>query len=117
MGKGKLLIGIGVLVLGMAIGGCSSSKKAEPSSPTTAPTGTVVQAADAEAIAKTNCMTCHGTDLRGGGAPNLQKIGAKYSATELANIIANGSGGMPAFKDRLSNVEIQSVADWLAAKK
>lgn len=74
--------------------------------------------AQATAIYEANCMACHAADLSGGGAfPGLQDVGARLSKEEIANIIANGGNGMPAFSGRLSDEEINTLASWLAAKK
>ncbi|UFJ42757.1 c-type cytochrome [Brevibacillus humidisoli] len=46
--------------------------------------------------AQQSCIGCHGGNMEGGMGPNLQKIGEKYSAEELAEIIKNGKPpGMP----------------------
>ena len=87
---------------------------------TNAPTGTTsVQASNAEALYKANCISCHGTDLEGkmGGNTNLQHVGADLDTDQIVNQITNGGGGMMAFKGRLSEDEIKALADWLAAKK
>lgn len=78
-----------------------------------------VQAADAEAIYKQNCVSCHGTDLQGvmGGNTNLTQVGAKLSRDEIAQTINNGRNGMPAFQNRLSEEEVAALADWLSTKK
>jgi len=83
-------------------------------------TGGDVQTADAEAIYKQNCVSCHGTDLKGvmGGKTNLTQVGARLSRDEIAQTINNGrSSGMPAFQNRLSEEEVAALADWLSTKK
>ncbi|WP_027086957.1 c-type cytochrome [Cohnella panacarvi] len=83
---------------------------------TPSPGGTTgVQASNAEAIYQQSCIACHGADL--GGNVNLQHVGAEMSAEQIATQIANGGGGMPPFKGRLTEDEIKALADWLAAKK
>lgn len=84
---------------------------------TTGQTGGNAAAGNGEATFKANCISCHGNNLEGAVGPNLQKVGAKYSADEIAGIVSNGRGGMPAFKGQLSDADIQGVAQWLAAKK
>lgn len=78
-----------------------------------------MNAEQAEAIVKANCISCHGDQLQGAAGPNLQKIGAELTAEELYSIITKGKGGgmMPSFKDRLKEEEIANVAMWLAEKK
>ncbi|WP_026908990.1 cytochrome c551 [Paucisalibacillus globulus] len=71
-----------------------------------------------EDVYESSCAACHGADLSGGAGPNLAAIGADYSVDELKDIIANGTdGNMPAFSGKLSDDEIQQLADWLGAKK
>lgn len=49
---------------------------------------------DAASFAQAKCVTCHGDNLEGGGAPAL--VGTDLSADDLHDIIANGTdGGMP----------------------
>lgn len=73
---------------------------------------------EATALYKANCLSCHATDLSGGGnIPGLKNVGSKYDAGEIAGIIKNGRNGMPAFQGRLTDDEITILSDWLAAKK
>ncbi|WP_438824207.1 cytochrome c551 [Bacillus sp. JJ1562] len=71
--------------------------------------------ASAEKIAQQNCASCHGADLTGAGAPDLSKIGSKYSQDEIADIIENGQGGMPG--GIIEGADKEAVASWLAEKK
>jgi len=73
--------------------------------------------ADALWKAQTSCMGCHGKDMEGGMGPNLQKIGEKLDATQIADIIKNGKppampGGM--IKD---DAEIAKLAEYMASLK
>jgi cytochrome c551 len=76
-------------------------------------------AANAETVAKQNCIACHGNALDGNGdsKKNLQTVGARLNKEQIATTIANGRNAMPAFKGRLKDDEITALADWLAAKK
>ncbi len=74
--------------------------------------------ATARPIYEGNCLACHGTDLAGGGGfPGLQQVGAQMSEEEIADRINNGGNGMPAFKGVLTDEEIATLTQWLAAKK
>jgi len=76
------------------------------------------QTADAgngEALFQQSCSSCHGGDLKSGGAPDLDKIGSKYSKDEILGIIENGKGGMPG--GLLKGEDADAVASWLAEKK
>ncbi|WP_106496677.1 cytochrome c551 [Lentibacillus sp. Marseille-P4043] len=81
--------------------------------------GGTVDASAAEEVFKSNCASCHGADLSGGAGPNLQKVGSKYSADEIADIIKNGKEGdqgqMPAGMATGDDVDL--LASWLAQKK
>jgi mono/diheme cytochrome c family protein len=62
-----------------------------------------------------NCYHCHGGD--GSGAflhgPNLAKGVPDMTAEQIRQLIYEGKGHMPAFKDKLSNSEIETLASWL----
>lgn len=78
-----------------------------------------LDAAQAEAVVKANCIACHGDQLQGQSGPNLQTIGTVLSAEQLYSTISKGKGGgmMPPFKDKLKDEEIANVALWLSEKK
>jgi cytochrome c6 len=76
--------------------------------------------AASSATFRTKCATCHGQD--GGGStvgksmnvPDLRSpVVQKLSDTELAQIIANGKGGMPPFKSSLSEDQIHSMVSYV----
>ncbi|CAJ1001216.1 MULTISPECIES: YqzM family protein [Bacillales] len=71
---------------------------------------------DAEAVYKANCASCHGQNLEGAFGPALTTAGSKYSADDIAKIIKEGKGGMPAGVLK-KQPEIQAVAEWLAQHK
>jgi mono/diheme cytochrome c family protein len=65
---------------------------------------------------RTKCAMCHGQD--GGGSevgksmnvPDLRSpVVQKLPDTELAQVIANGKGGMPAFKNSLNEHQIHAL--------
>jgi cytochrome c6 len=72
--------------------------------------------ASSNATFRTKCAMCHGQD--GGGSeigksmnvPDLRSQAVqKLPDAELAQIIANGKGGMPSFKNSLSEDQIHSL--------
>ncbi|MBR7797684.1 MAG: cytochrome c551 [Bacillota bacterium] len=77
--------------------------------------GGAVDTAAAEDVFKSNCASCHGADLSGGNGPDLTQVGSKLSSDEIADIIKNGKGSMPA--GMASGDDVQLLADWLAQKK
>ncbi|GMX65004.1 hypothetical protein Elgi_42740 [Paenibacillus elgii] len=78
---------------------------------------TVSADANAEAIYKKQCVSCHAADLREKVGPGLQEIGSKMTEQQLFGIIQDGARGMPAFKKVLSAEEIQALSQWLSTKK
>ena len=69
---------------------------------------------------KTKCAMCHGPD--GGGSqvgktlnvPDLRSPAVqKLSDTELAQIISDGKGGMPSFKDSLNEDQIHGLVTYI----
>lgn len=133
------------VVLGALLAGCSDEAE-QPQRSDAAPQQTMPQPqvarpkvdADTLALGKqvfdTNCATCHGDD--GQGALNWQKPGSdgKYPApplngtghawhhpmAALRQTIHNGTirlgGSMPAWKDKLSDQEINAVIYWFQSK-
>ena len=83
--------------------------------------------AASKAAFRTKCAMCHGQD--GGGSdvgksmnvPDLRSQAVqKRPDAELAQVISNGKGGMPAFKSSLSEDQIHGLVTHirsLAAKK
>ena len=68
-----------------------------------------------------NCARCHGADGKGAtqlgqlyGAPDLTSRSVKRTSRKrTANIIKNGDGSMPAFKQKLSTAEINSLVGYI----
>lgn len=63
-----------------------------------------------------SCIACHGGDLAGGGAaPPL--VGNELTAEEVADVITNGRGTMPAGQWAGTDEELQVVAEFIASLK
>lgn len=69
-----------------------------------------------EEIFAGNCTSCHGGNLEGGFGPNLQQVGSRLSADEIAKTIKGGRGKMPA-QTQLDPEAVDKLAAWLAEKK
>jgi mono/diheme cytochrome c family protein len=76
----------------------------------------VPDAAASRATFKEKCAMCHGEDGAGSDvgkslhAPDLRSAAVqKLSNSELTQVITNGKGGMPAFKDSLSEDQIHGL--------
>jgi menaquinol-cytochrome c reductase cytochrome b/c subunit len=67
--------------------------------------------------AQQSCMGCHGKNMEGVAAPNLQKVGSKYDAGQIAEIIKNGKGGMPGGMFQGSDEDLKKLAEYLASLK
>jgi cytochrome c6 len=66
------------------------------------------------------CAICHGPDGRGSAVgnsmkfPDLRSLAVqKVPDVELAQIIANGKGGMPAFKSSLTEDQIRGLVTYI----
>jgi cytochrome c550 len=104
------IIGVIGIVLALTMGGYGINKTHQASQ------DKEKAAMDPQAIFKQNCSSCHGQNLEGAVGPALNKIGAKYKAEEIADIIKNGKpGGMPA--GVVKGEEAKILVDWLAEKK
>lgn len=63
------------------------------------------------------CATCHREDRTGGpAAPSLVNIGAKLTRDEIATLVRQGTGRMPAFPD-MGARNINDVAEFLITGK
>lgn len=74
------------------------------------------QAADGRQLFLDNCSACHQPTGKGipGAFPAL--VGSKIAtgpATGAANIVLNGKGGMPAFRDDLSDADIAAALTYI----
>nr|WP_275589187.1 cytochrome c [Paenibacillus sacheonensis] len=76
-------------------------------------------ASDTPQVFRSNCISCHGTDLKGrmGDSTNLTKVGNRMSKAQIAAQIKQGGGGMPPFSGKLQDSQIEELAAWLSAKK
>jgi cytochrome c6 len=78
------------------------------------------RAEGAAALFQKKCATCHGMDGRGqtkmGERMGIKDLAASTAtAADLEKLIADGRGKMPAFKGRISDDEIKSVAAFVKA--
>lgn len=76
----------------------------------------ITTATSGEEIFKSaTCSSCHtlaAAGAQGNIGPNLDEN--KPAAGEVVETVTNGDGSMPAFKNRLSEAQIQAVADYVA---
>ena len=74
----------------------------------------------ASATFRSKCVMCHGTDGAGstvGKSMNVPDLRAttvqKAPDAQLTQIISDGKGGMPAFKNSLSEDQIHSLVEYI----
>ena len=85
--------------------------------PTTVPAGQTAPAGapNGAQLYRSNCAGCHGGDGGGGIGPQLRDgavTSAFKDAASQVDFVKSGTGGMPAFRDRLSENEIQAVVEF-----
>ena len=81
--------------------------------------------ADGGATFKAKCAMCHGADGSGntgiGKSMGLRDLGSaevqSMSETDLAALISNGKGKMPAYKDKLSAGDISDLVKYIRTLK
>jgi mono/diheme cytochrome c family protein len=80
-----------------------------------------------EIVYKAKCQSCHGSNgaaetsvAKTLGVKPLNALLVKMSETTMTNVVLNGSGKMPAFKDKLSDFQLKALiayVDELQEKK
>ena len=86
------------------------------------PTPTDPVLAQGQKVYNAHCATCHGKSGNGGAGPKLAGVVAERypNIADQEAVIANGKGGMPAWKNILSPADITAVAryerEWLGAQ-
>ena len=73
-----------------------------------------------ETMKKAGCLSCHATDMTGGGAPSLRGIGDKYSQEEILAILTEGvmsAQYSQALAQGVTEEEIVKMTEWLAKQK
>lgn len=65
-----------------------------------------------------NCASCHGENRQGSAlAPSLVDIAARRTREQIATIIREGTGRMPAFGSALDNGAVSDIVNYLATGK
>ena len=105
----------------LAFAGCGGDDDDDEAAATTGGGGATATAggggaADGAAVfASAGCGGCHTLEAAGSSGqtgPNLDDL--KPSQDEVAEQVRNGGGGMPAFGDKLSDEEINAVAQYVS---
>jgi mono/diheme cytochrome c family protein len=74
------------------------------------------EASGADVFASAGCGGCHTLEAAGSSGatgPNLDEL--DLTVERVVDQVTNGGGGMPAFGDRLSDAEIQAVAEFVVS--
>jgi mono/diheme cytochrome c family protein len=118
-----LCTGLSVLVLALAGcggddegGGSADTGTATEEQQTATENSGDAQAAAGKEVFTSNCGGCHtlsDAGTNGQQGPNLDEL--KPDQATLQRQVTNGGGAMPAFKDRLSAKEIESVAAYVSS--
>jgi len=78
---------------------------------------TLVERSDKSLFAS-SCGTCHGVNLQGSATvPRLVGVGARKTRDEIAQVIRQGTGRMPAFSGILDNAAINDLVNYLITGK
>lgn len=108
-----LAVGTGMLA-GCGGGDSGGETTAAGTATTTAPEGIGDATAGATVWEQANCGGCHTLEAAGSdGAvgPNLDDL--KPDVTTVVTQVTNGGGGMPSFKDQLSEQQIADVSAYV----
>ncbi len=98
-----------IVSLGLAFSGVGVPKEGEQ-----AAEAPVASAEEAKATVEASCAACHGADLKGAAGPSLHNLDQKYDKDQIAEILKNGKGGMPA--GLVPGME-EAVSDYLLTLK
>jgi mono/diheme cytochrome c family protein len=112
---GLMIIGLAVAI---ALAGCAQESEmptsdptatgpGAPPSPPATPPGQVL---DVVTLYGQHCSGCHGQRGEGGTGPDLRAL-EDDDRDEIARQIREGGGDMPAFEQRLTDTEIEALAE------
>jgi len=108
----------GPVAAGGATGAVEHAGEASESEPATpSKSGAGGNAAAGASVFAENCSVCHGATGKGGnGGPDLTTIPAAKQFAKVVKQVANGGDGMPAFKNQLSDAQINDVSAYVTQK-
>jgi len=93
----------------------AQQQEATPAPATPAAVAAPAVAADGQALFKKHCAGCHGPEGKGAFGPDLS-ADYQYGKTNMAaqeSIASGRPGNMPAFGEKLSNEEIETLTEFI----
>jgi quinohemoprotein ethanol dehydrogenase len=97
--------------------GVSHAGDTEKTPPKSGTTGTATSVAAGKVVFADNCATCHGANGAGGnGGPDLTTRPNSKKLAAVMEQVRNGGGGMPPFKDTLTEAQIKAVSAYVTQK-
>ena len=83
----------------------------------TTPSSSTGNLAAGRTLFASNCSICHGATGQGGnGGPDLTTIRSAKNLQRVIDQVTNGGGGMPPFKDTLTEQQIRDLAAYVTAE-
>lgn len=109
----KLLVALSMLFIIFVVAACGGSDEEEGASNDQSGGEETAQDGDVdngEDVYDNNCMSCHGDDGKGQSGPDLT---GESDFDEVVEQVEEGGDTMPAFKDDLSEEEINDVSTYI----
>src|SRR5438093_13069117 len=100
--RGAALLGLALV----ALSGCGGNESASSSSSSSMPGAKVFDSAGCG-----GCHTLAAAKSNGTVGPNLDQL--RPDAQQVERQVRNGGGGMPSFRNKLSQIEISQVAEFV----
>jgi mono/diheme cytochrome c family protein len=112
-----IVLTVAVLALLGVASGCGGGDDKTTIEPTTTSIATEPgegQASSGAQLFGNNCQSCHGPNGAGGQiGPDLQKSSVAENLAQVEKQVRNGGWAMPPFSDVLSDMEIDTVAQYV----
>ncbi|WP_438447758.1 c-type cytochrome [Gorillibacterium sp. sgz5001074] len=106
--------------LALAAAGCGTTGSKAANAPVIDEQSSDPAVQKAVTLYKNQCLVCHGPMLEksmSGKNSVLKGIGSKMTKEQISDKIMKGGSGMIGYKDRLSQDEVNTLAEWLSTKK
>lgn len=111
------LISASALLALLFAASCSSDSRQTPASGNDASGNSTTPATDVAALYVSKCAVCHGNDGKAGIGGAFDLSTSTLDQAAAAAVIANGRKAMRAYKDELSQADIDALAAYLQTLK